>query len=381
MNSDTSFPKGPHIDRVALVLQGGGALGAYQAGVYQTLHENGFMPDWVAGTSIGAINAAIIAGNEPENRVDRLHEFWQTVARTDLWEPAYLPPALRQALDAGATASTIMFGQPGMFTPRIPNPAFGLLSRSAECASYYDTSPLRETLLRLVDFDCLNRRNAIRLSLGAVHVKTGTPRYFDSLFQNIGPEHIMASGALPPGFPPVPVEGELYWDGGIVSNTPLEVVLDDLPRVNTLCFMLDLFNPNGPEPTSLPEVYARLKEIAYANRSDRGIHDYQERHNLRRAVRALYQALPEGKCNDAEFRALNALGCNTTMEIVHLIYRGKPWETVAGDVDFSASAISERWDQGAQDAALAVKEAAWLEPVPPNVGVVIHELPGKREDT
>lgn len=372
MDFTASFPKGAHIQRIALVLQGGGALGAYQAGVYQALQEKGFAPDWVAGTSIGAVNAALIAGNAFEQRLDRLREFWRTVARTDLWDVSRLPRELRQAYDAGGIATTVWYGQPGMFTPRIPNPSLGFTAASAESASYYDTSPLRDTLNRMVDFDYLNQHH-IRLSLGAVHVRSGRPRYFDSLFQHIGPEHILASGALPPGFPPVAVEGELYWDGGIVSNTPLEVVLDDVPRVNTLCFMVDLFNPLGPEPKSLPEVYARHKDIAYANRSERGIREYQEKHNLRRAVRALYKALPESKRNDPKLKELAELGCHTTMEVVHLSYRGKAWETATRDADFSAAAISERWGQGYQDASLALRQAAWMAPVPPHVGVVVYE--------
>ena len=372
MNDTVSFPKGAHIERIALVLQGGGALGAYQAGVYQALHEKGFAPDWVAGTSIGAINAALIAGNVFDNRVARLSEFWQTVARADPWDVSALPQESRRAYDIAGVTATMLCGQPGMFVPRIPSPLLPIMPSAAQQTSYYDTSPLRETLLRLVDFDCVNQRY-IRLSLGAVHIKTGQSRYFDSMFQHIGPEHVMASGALPPGFPPMPVDGELYWDGGIVSNTPLEVVLDDVPRVNTLCFMVDLFNPIGPEPASLAEVYVRHKDIAYANRSERGIRDYQEKHNLRRAVGALYKALPENKRNDPKLKELAALGCRTTMEIVHLSYAGKPWETSTRDADFSAAAVRERWDQGYQDAKQAIEQAAWLEPVPPDVGVVVYE--------
>lgn len=372
MNSTDSFPKGAHIERIALVLQGGGALGAYQAGVYQALHEKGFAPDWVAGTSIGAINAALIAGNVFENRVARLREFWQTVARPDPWDVSAWPQESRRAYDLAGVSATMLFGQPGMFMPRIPSPVLPFMTGAPEQASYYDTAPLRETLLRLVDFDCINQ-HYMRLSLGSVHIKTGQSRYFDSLFQHITPEHVMASGSLPPGFPPVPVDGELYWDGGIVSNTPLEVVLDDVPRANTLCFMVDLFNPTGPEPSSMAQVYARDKDIAYANRSERGIRDYQEKHNLRRAVGALYQALPANKRNDPKLKELAALGCRTTMEIVHLTYAGKSWETTMRDADFSAAAIRERWDQGFQDAKQAIEQAAWMEPVPPGVGVVVHE--------
>lgn len=372
MNDVAVFPKGAHVKRIALVLQGGGALGAYQAGVYQALHEKGFTPDWVAGTSIGAINAALIAGNAFDKRVARLQEFWQTVTRADPWDVSTWSTEWRRLANLGGVAASMLCGQPGIFSPRTPNPALPFLPCPAEQASYYDTAPLRDTLLRLVDFDYVNHGD-IRLSLGAVHIKTGRPRYFDSLFQRIGPEHVMASGALPPGFPPVSVEGELYWDGGIVSNTPLEVVLDDVPRVNTLCFVVDVFNPNGSEPASMADVFARDKDIAYANRSERGIRDYQEKHNLRRAVNALYQALPQNKRNDPELKELADLGCRTTMEIVHLNYAGKPWESATRDADFSASAIGERWEQGYRDAAQTIGRAAWLEPVPPHVGVVVHE--------
>jgi NTE family protein len=368
----SGFPKGTHIQRIALVLQGGGALGAYQAGVYQALHENGFDPDWVAGTSIGAINAAIIAGNDPGQRLARLRTFWDTVARADPWNLTGLPQAVRQAYDASGVAATMLYGLPGMFIPRIPYPWQAFSPGFADHSSYYDTAPLYQTLLRLVDFDYLNRHE-VRLSLGAVHVKTGKPRYFDSLFQQIGPEHIMASGALPPSFPPVPVDGELYWDGGIVSNTPLEVVLDDVPRVNTLCFMVDLFSPAGPEPNSIAEVYARHKDISYANRSERGIREFEEKHNLRRAVRALYKALPEAESRDPELKRLAELGCRTTMEIVHLSYGGKPWETATRDADFSSLAIGERWDQGYADGLRVIARAAWLQPVPANAGVVVYD--------
>ncbi len=379
MNDTTPFPKGAQIERIALVLQGGGALGAYQAGVYQALHEKGFAPDWVAGTSIGAVNAALIAGNIFEHRLPRLREFWQTVARADPVDVSALPEEWRRTYDIAGVTATMLYGQPGMFAPRIPSPALPFVSAAPEQTSYYDTSPLRGTLLQLVDFDCINQ-HYIRLSLGAVHVKTGRTRYFDSMFQRIGPEHVMASGALPPGFPPVEVEGDLYWDGGIVSNTPLEVVLDDLPRVNTLCFMIDLFDPNGPEPTSLAEVYARHKDIAYANRSERGIRDYQEKHNLRRVIDALYQVLPKGQRDDPRLKELAALGCRTTMEVVHLRYAGKPWETATRDADFSEAAIRERWDQGYRDAAQVIEEAAWLAPVPPDVGVVVYEQPLRTAD-
>lgn len=228
-----------------------------------------------------------------------MRTFWDAVSGFDPWNKKGLPDAVCKACSAGAVASTMVFGQPGMFAPRMTLPSSFFLCGSAGQTSYYDTSPLHDTLLQLVDFDCLSRHE-VRLSLGAVHVRTGRTRYFDSLFQRIGPEHILASGALSPGFPAVAVDGEPYWDGRIVSSTPLEVVLDDAPRVNTLCIMVDLFDPVGPEPASMADVHARHNDITYANRSERGIREFEEKHNLRRAIRALYKALPEQKRRDPE---------------------------------------------------------------------------------
>jgi NTE family protein len=374
MRRKPEFPKRPQIKRVALVLQGGGALGAYQVGVYQALQEHGFSPDWVAGTSIGAINAAIIAGNPAGSRFTRLQEFWRSMSRPGFWDITAPLGAARQFTSLSSALEAVLLGQKGFFTPRLLDPLAACTVGSAEAASFYDTSELRGTLLRLADFELINRR-AMRLSLGAVHVRTGRLRYFDNEFERLGPEHVMASGALPPGFPAVRVDGELYWDGGVYSNTPLEIVLDDMPRVNTLCFMVDLFNPAGPEPRSIAEVLVRHKDIMYATRSRQHIEAYCKTHNLRRAVDAIYQRLPREQRADPEMKALAELGCHTTMEIVHFGYPGRDWELVSKDIDFSSAAIEERWRQGYRDALRAVERAAWLDPVPPHTGVVVHELP------
>lgn len=367
------FAARPEIRRLALTLQGGGALGAYQAGVYQALEERGFEPDWVAGTSIGAINGALIAGNPPGRRAAALHAFWERVA--DHAVPAAGGhAALRPWLGALAAWRAIVGGRPGFFAPRLPAAAGG-----PEDISFYDTAPLRRLLAELVDFGRLNA-GAPRFSVGAVHVASGRLRYFDSRFQRIGVEHVLASGALPPGFPAVRVDDELYWDGGVYSNTPLEIVLDDHPRVSTLCVMVDLFDPAGPEPGSIPEILARRKNITYASRSRQHLEDYAKVHNLRRAVQALHARLPPQMQQDPQVRALAALGCQTTMEIVHLGYADRSWELETKDIDFSWPTLRSRWDKGYADAARMLERAPWREPPPAGAGAVVHELPQDTAD-
>ena len=204
-------------NKVGLVLQGGGALGSYQGGVYEALAVSEYLPDWVAGISIGAINAAVIAGNAPEHRVQRLRTFWEEItAPTSLWHSALDGPIVEWQQWAGALTA-LMFGQPGFFEPRKPQDWFS----SNQSVSYYKTSALKSTLERLIDFDRINHTKEMRLSVGAVNVRTGHFDYFDSEKITIRPEHIMASGAIPPGFPPIEIDGEQYWDGGLFSNTPL----------------------------------------------------------------------------------------------------------------------------------------------------------------
>lgn len=370
-----AFEVRPEIKRIALTLQGGGALGAYQAGVYQALEERGFAPDWVAGTSIGAINGAIIAGNPPGRRAQRLREFWHGVADRTVGETDGAGESWRQWASLMVAWNSVLLGRPGFFTPRLGTGA------APGAPSYYDTAALKTTLEKLVDFDRINAGET-RLSVGAVHVTSGRLRYFDNRFQRLGPEHVMASGALPPGFPAVRVDGELYWDGGIYSNTPLEIVLDDHPRVSTLCFMVDLFDPHGAEPRTLPEVMTRRKNIAYASRSSQHLEDYAAMHNLRRAVAALYARLSPELQQDPQVRRLAGLGCRTTMEIVHLGYADRSWELESKDIDFSWDAVQERWSKGYRDALRAIARAPWLDPLPPHTGAVVHELaPEKNQDT
>ena len=279
--------------KVALVLQGGGALGSYQAGVYEALSCSQYLPDWVAGISIGAINAAIIAGNAPEKRLERLRGFWDGITTTQSFFLGF-PGAGGVPHDHRKTGSlrALLFGQPGFFAPRPPADwMLGWMS-GAPPTSFYDTSALKTTLERLVDFDRINARE-IRFSVGAVNVRTGNFAYFDNADTTIRPEHIMASGALPPGFPAVEVDGEYYWDGGLVSNTPLRYVLEYVPRRSRLTFQVDLFHAAGALPTDLEAVAEREKDIRYSSRTRTGTETFRTMHDVRHDINMLWDALPE----------------------------------------------------------------------------------------
>lgn len=367
--------KTPRKQRIALVLQGGGALGAYQAGIYQALDEHDLTPDWVVGTSIGAINAALIAGNEKSMRVTRLREFWDRVSHADGFDLNRVPDEARRLNTMLATADAMTRGVPGFFTPR-PFSLFPLgLAVDPEFASFYDTSALEKTLTDLVDFDLINSKDRMRLSVNALKVTTGALASFDNARQRLGVEHIMASGALPPGFAPVRVDGDLYWDGGLYSNTPLDTVLDDEPRINTLCFMVDLWSAEGPEPVTLDQVQTRQKDVMFASRSQQVINEYLKLHNLRRTLHAVHEKLPDELKTVDDIKQLATLGCNTTMHIVRLPYAGRDWQMASKDINFSKGSVAWRWEQGYRDAMRAIGTGGWLTEVPDGVGVVVHELP------
>ena len=366
--------------RVALVLQGGGALGAYQAGVFEAMHEHGLAPDWVVGTSIGAINAALIAGNAPEHRVDRLREFWRRVEVADWGDMHRLPDAARQGNAWAATFDALMGGVPGFFTPRPFNPFAAGLPVDPERASFYDNGELAETLRNLVAFERLRDAGAMRLTVSAMGVTNGELASFDSAREELGVDHVMASSALPPGFPPVRIDGLLYWDGGLYSNTPLDIVLDEAPRIDTLCFMVDLWSAEGPEPRTFDEVQTRQKDIQYASRSQRHIEDYRRMHEMRNALRALHGHVPAELREAPEVRALAEPGCDTTMHIVRLLYRGHDWHMASKDINFAHSSIEWRWQQGRGDARRALAEAPWKTPQPPHIGVVVHEPPPEKPE-
>jgi NTE family protein len=330
-----------------LVLQGGGALGSYQAGAYDALCHHGFDPAWVAGISIGAINAAIIAGNPKEQRVARLKEFWEKVSSPVLWRPIVKGEQSRTIFNEASAAYIATFGVPGFFTPRMP-PAPLWPRGTPQAISYYDTAPLRATLESLVDFDLINEKH-VRLSVGAVNVRTGNFAYFDNTIQKIGPEHIMASGALPPGFPPVEIDGEYYWDGGLVSNTPLDYVLDHEKKDDLLVFQVDLFSARGELPVSILEATEREKDIRYSSRT-RLITDANTKlHNTRKALRELIARLPEDLKNDPLVTTLAEGAKENTVTVIHLIYKSKIFESGSKDYDFSRVGMVEHWRSGEED--------------------------------
>ncbi|MES2019259.1 MAG: patatin-like phospholipase family protein [Pseudomonadota bacterium] len=361
--------------RIVLVLQGGGALGAYQAGVYQALHEHDLVPDWIVGTSIGAINAALIAGNEEANRMERIKAFWDRVSHPDTVDLNLVSDQLRRSSIWFSTLDTVMRGARGFFSPRLFS-GFALgMQVPPEQASYYDTSELAATLYELVDFDYLNAPGGVRLTVNAVNVRTGELAHFDSLTGALSAEHVRASGSLPPAFPPVRIGSELYWDGGLYSNTPLESVLAELPSGDTLCFMVDLWSAVGPEPATMDEVSTRQKDVTFASRSQRHIDDYIQTHTMQSKLRQLYARLPAGSRTGQDEADLAALGCDATLHIVRLPYAGRDWHMAAKDVNFSKGSIDWRWDQGYRDALRALNHAGWLQHVAADTAVVVHELP------
>lgn len=357
--------------RRVLVLQGGGALGAYQAGVYEALSEAGVEPEWIAGISIGAINAAIIAGNPPERRVERLREFWELVSSGPTLP---LIPLTAQGLpwvnDLNA-AWAASLGVPGFFTPRIP-PAVLSPAGSPEALSLYDSAPLRATLERLVDFDRINA-GGVRFSVGAVNVRTGNFAYFDNSERRIGPEHVMASGALPVALPPIEVDGAAWWDGGIVSNTPLQHVLDEQSGEDLLIFQVDLFGARGPMPRTLGEAAEREKEIRYSSRTRLNTDQSLKIHRLKAALRRLIEGLPQERAADPEVELLAAFSKEATVSIVQLIHRRRAEDTVAKDYEFSRRSMLEHWAAGRADVIRSLRQRARIEAKPEAGGAKVFD--------
>jgi NTE family protein len=360
-----------------LVLQGGGALGSYQAGAYQALCHCGFEPDWIAGISIGAVNAAIIAGNEPSKRVDRLKEFWETVSSPVPFVPITRGDGERSLFNETSAALVATFGARGFFAPRVP-PAPLWPIGSAEAQSYYDTSPLRRTLERLVDFDRINDLET-RLSVGAVGVTSGNFRYFDNvefkrLGKQIGPEHIMASGALPPGFPSIVIDGEHYWDGGLASNTPLDFVLDTETANDLMIFQVDLFSARGPLPKTMLEAAEREKDIRFSSRTRMNTDKNRQIHNARKAIRDLIDKLPEGLKQEPSVKLLCEAARESTVTVVHLIYKSKNYESNSKDYDFSRVAMVEHWEAGVRDVHQSMRHKEWLQRPQSDETMVTYDL-------
>lgn len=341
-----------------LVLQGGGALGAYQAGAFEALFDSGRRTAWVAGVSIGAINAALIAGNPPERRVERLRAFWDLASsggNTAPFLPGLMPRGVYNELSAAATMAQ---GVPGFFSPRFP-PAAMMPAGSPGAGSFYDTAPLRETLLELADFDYLNA-GPVRFCTGAVNVETGNMTWFDSARQTITPEHVMASGALPPGFPAIEIEGAFYWDGGLVSNTPLQYVFDERADDDLCIFQVDLFSARGKMPASVWDIEARVKDIRFSSRTRLNTDQLCGMHLSRRAGRRLYEKLPPELRDDPDARALLSNGRDPNITIAHLIYRQTRHEGQSKDYEFSRASVLDHWRAGKRDVVATLKHPDWL---------------------
>jgi NTE family protein len=361
-----------------LVLQGGGALGAYQAGVFEAMAHSWSEPDWVAGISIGAINAALIAGNPAHRRIERLHEFWDLVSSGDPFGGASALAAMvpflapREALNDASASQVMLFGVPGFFQPRIPPAPFQPRGTLA-AISYYDTSRLQQTLERMVDFDLVNS-GPMRLSVGAVNVRSGNFEYFDSARQSIDARHIMASGALPPGFAPIEIDGEHYWDGGLVSNTPLQYVLDQPGQKPRVVFQVDLFAATGALPTTLTEVVEREKDIRFSSRTRLNTSNELDMQVIAQAARRLIAKLPAGMRDDPDVHALARLRCDSAVDVVHLIYRRKHYETQSKDYEFSRLSMQEHWEAGRADMAQTLHDPRWTNHDRSMTGVHVFDL-------
>jgi NTE family protein len=354
--------------QVVLVMQGGGAQGAYQGGVYQALHEAGIEPDWVIGTSIGAINGSIVAGNTIARRLERLREFW---SRVETGPPRLLGVLAPMFGHPTTELATLLTGVPGFFSP---NPAF-LLGPEAtvgiERAAMYSVDPLRRLLPELVDFDLLNSGKP-RFTLGLVGVRDSQMRYFDSNYGKIGLDHVLGSSAVPPTFPAVKIDGEAYWDGGIYSNTPVEAVFDDDPRQSSVVFAVQIWHTRGPEPESVAQVFARQKDIMFGSRSRSHIARQVQLHRMRHIVRKLVGMLPADQRNTAEVQELAGYGCSTIMHLVEINAEPLDGETNSREYDFSPATIAARWHAGYADTCRAIARRPWDDPVDPAVGVALY---------
>jgi len=359
-------------DRIALILQGGGALGAYQAGVYQAMHEAGVEPDWVTGVSIGAINCAIIAGNRPERRLERLRTFWERITERKIW--GYTPDGdvFRKLRNATSSWVTIVQGQPGFFAPRNPSPWLSFPGAQS-ATSYYDNAPLAETLDELVDFSLINDK-AVRLAVGAVNVLNGNFIYFDNAHEDIGPEHIMASGALPPALPMVKIGTDHFWDGGILSNTPLQHLLDQEDNLNSLVFQVDLFSARGVLPRDIQDVMARHKDIMYLSRTRYNTDVHRRLHIWKTRLSKALAKVPEELLSDEERQLKSELARLPNIAILHIIYQQKAYEGHAKDYEFSGTSMREHWQSGYEDTKRTLKRRDWIAMPRDGHGIVVHDV-------
>ena len=362
-----------------LVLQGGGALGSYQAGAFEALAEGGIEIDWLAGISIGAINGAIICGNPPERRAERLTQFWRQTSSLLTASPIAKDDTSLRLFNESSAAMTASFGVPGFFTPRAPPLIPGWPYKPSDL-SLYDTSSLKETLLKLVDFDLLNA-GRIRYCIGATNARNGNFQYFDTKYHKIGPEHVMASGALPPGLPPIEIGGEFYWDGGLVSNTPLQYVLDLEGDHEDICvFQIDLFSAVGELPKTMLEVAQREKDIRYSSRTRLNTDVERRRCAVRDAIHRFAARLPPELRDDPDWRIVDDYGSPRATTIVHLIHRRALAESASKDYEFSRNTMQRNWADGRMDVEKTLTHPEWVSRTRQRGGVKVFDLTLSREE-
>lgn len=380
--SGIKYPNGSDFESVALLLQGGGALGAYQAGVYEALDEANIVPDWIGGISMGAINGAIIAGNKRANRVAKLRDFWERITDGPFADQtgnfSFLinqwGDMARNFLNQFSAGEAAIKGVPGFFSPRIP-PPWLYPSGSPSALSFYTTDRLAATLGEYIDFDILNAGD-IRYTTSAVNISSGNYTLFDGATQKIGVEHIMASAALPPGLPAVEIDGERYWDAGLISNTPLQWVMNEEEKRDTLVFQVDLWSARGEYPKDMIEVMTREKEIQYSSRTRAMTDRFKRVHQLRHAFADLYERMPAELKDTKEAKLLHAASSKEVYNIVHLIYRARDYEGYSKDYEFSRLSMEEHWKAGFNDTIRSLRHKEVLHLPTNNEGMMTYDLTG-----
>lgn len=366
---------------IALLLQGGGALGAYQAGVYERLLEAGIEPTWVAGISIGAVNCALIAGNPVQDQVAKLREFWELVSPTDglgigdFWAGFAVTDDTRAWINQWHASRVMATGVPGFFGPRMPPPYLPWVRNGTP--SYYDTAPLRATLERMVDFDRINEGD-MRFSVGAVNVRNANFAYFDNAVDTIGPEHVMASGALPPAFDAVEIDGEYYWDGGLVSNTPLDWVLSGRSGLDTLVWQVDLWSADGSIPKDLATVAVRMKEVQFSSRTRAATDHFRTSEKYRSAFMELLAKMPAELADSPQAKMLAAASDQAVYNIVQLVYHSPTYEAQSKDYEFSRRTMRDHWRAGYEDAAKTLEHPEVLQLPTPQQSPAVFDFLSRR---
>lgn len=361
-------------DHVSYFFQGGGALGSYQVGVFAGLREAGYEPNWLVGTSIGAINAAIIAGNKPKDAINQLKSFWDMLAQPIMSLPfSDNDIHIRRLQNFWSAYITSFTGEPGFFTPKIIDHPFYITNSTPDKISFYDWSDLKTTLEKFIDFDLINKK-LIRLSLCAIEVESGQLVIFDNAKEKITADHVMASCALPPGFPAVKINDKYYWDGGMNASTPMQLFLENSMGKSCLCFSMQLFDSYGLLPTSLDDVLKRKKDITFASQYRRSIQTFRDMHNLKRALGKLLDELPDNQKNNTYFRSICKIAHSSQLNFVRFHYKARPIDLSSKDYEFSQQSVTEHMDNGYSDAKSALKNPPWLKPIPENIGIVVHEV-------